>query len=77
MKMQSYRDRITVDSEVMLGKPIIKGTRITIQLILKKLSEDMSFEDILEAYPHLTRADILAALSYSADVVGQEELIAS
>lgn len=49
----------------MLGKPIVKGTRITVELILKKLSEGMSFEDLLEAYPHLTKDDILAALSYS------------
>lgn len=63
MSMQSYRDRITVDPEIMLGKPIIKGTRITVELILKKLSEGMSFENILEAYPHLTKDDILAAFS--------------
>jgi uncharacterized protein (DUF433 family) len=77
MNIQSYKERITVDPDIMLGKPIIKGTRITVELILKKLSEGMSFEDILKAYPHLTKDDILAALSYSADVVAQEELIAS
>jgi uncharacterized protein (DUF433 family) len=77
MNIQSYKERITVDPDIMLGKPIIKGTRITVELILKKLSEGMSFEDLLEAYPHLTKDDILAALSYSADVVAQEELIAS
>lgn len=77
MNIQSYKERITVDPDIMIGKPIIKGTRITVELILKKLSEGMSFEDILKAYPHLTKDDILAALSYSADVVAQEELIAS
>lgn len=77
MNVQSYKERITVDPDIMLGKPIIKGTRITVELILKKLSEGMSFEDLLEAYPHLTKDDILAALSYSADVVSQEEVIAS
>ncbi|HBR18055.1 MAG: antitoxin [Deltaproteobacteria bacterium RIFCSPLOWO2_12_FULL_43_16] len=61
----------------MLGKPIIKDTRITVELILKKLSEGLTVEDIIEAYPHLTKEDILAALSYSADVISQEELIAS
>lgn len=77
MNIQSYRDRITATPDIMLGKPIIKGTRITVELILKKLSEDMSFEELLKAYPHLTKDDILAALSYSADVVSQEELIVS
>jgi uncharacterized protein (DUF433 family) len=77
MKKQSYQDRITVDPEIMLGKPVIRGTRITVELILRKLSEGMSIEELLEAYPHLVRDDILAAISYSADVISQEELIAS
>ncbi|PIQ93214.1 MAG: antitoxin [Nitrospirae bacterium CG_4_10_14_0_8_um_filter_41_23] len=74
--MQHYRERIIVDPDIMLGRPVIKGTRITVDLILKKLSEGMTTEDLLEAYPHLTREDILAALSYSADVISQEEMIA-
>lgn len=73
----NYKDRITVDPEIMLGKPIIKGTRITVELILKKLSEGMTVEELLMAYPHLTKEDILAAISYSADVISQEELLAS
>jgi len=76
MHMQHYRERIIVDPDIMLGRPVIKGTRITVDLILKKLSEGMTTEDLLEAYPHLTREDILAALSYSADVISQEEMIA-
>lgn len=73
----NYKDRITVDPEIMLGKPIIKGTRITVELILKKLSEGMTIEELLMAYTHLTKEDILAAISYSADVISQEELLAS
>jgi uncharacterized protein (DUF433 family) len=72
-----YRKRITINPDIMLGKPIIKGTRITVELILKKLSEGMTLDDMLEAYPHLKREDILAALSYSADVISKEELIAT
>jgi len=75
--MNTYKERITVNPDIMLGKPIIKGTRITVELILRKLSEGMSLEELLEAYPHLTKDDIFAALSYSADVISQEELIAS
>ena len=72
----TYTDRIVSDPKIMLGKPVIKGTRITVELILKKLSEGMTIEELLEAYPHLTKEDILAVLSYSADVISREEIIA-
>jgi uncharacterized protein (DUF433 family) len=72
-----YRNRITSDPGIMLGKPIIKGTRITIELILRKLSEKNSVEKLLQSYPHLESADIYAALSYAADMLSKEELIAS
>ncbi len=71
-----YNKRIAVNPNIMLGKPIIKGTRITVELILKKLSEEMTPEQIIKAYPSLTREDITAALSYSVDVISKEELIA-
>lgn len=70
-----YKDRIRINPDFMLGKPIIKGTRITVELILRKLAEGASEGDLLEAYPHLEREDILAALSYSADVISKEEMI--
>jgi len=72
-----YRERITIDPNIVLGKPVIKGSRITVELILRKLSEGMTIDELLEAYPHLTKDDILAALSYSAEVISQEELIAT
>lgn len=72
----TYTDRIVSDQKIMLGKPVIKGTRITVELLLKKLSEEMSIDELLQAYPHLTKEDILAALSYSADVISREEIIA-
>ncbi len=72
-----YKERIISDPNIMLGKPIIKGTRITVELILKKLAEGMSYDELLNAYPHLTKEDIMAAISYSADVISQEEVIAS
>lgn len=77
MNINSYKDRIIANPEIMLGKPIIKGTRITVELILRKLSEGMTIEELLQAYPHLTKEDILATIAYSADVISQEELIAS
>ena len=51
----------------MLGKPVIRGTRIPVELILRKLSEGASEADLLDAYPHLTREDVQAAMRYTAD----------
>ena len=70
-----YTKKIISNPDVMLGKPIIKGTRITVELILRKMSEGMTIEELLESYPQLTSEDIFAAISYSADVIAREELI--
>jgi len=77
MKGNSYKDRIIVNPDIMLGKPIIKGTRITVELILSKLSDGITIEELLQAYPNLKKEDILACIAYSADVISKEELIAS
>ncbi len=71
-----YTKRIVSAPDIMLGKPVVKGTRITVELILRKMAEGMTIEELLEAYPHLTKDDVLAAVSYSADVISREELIA-
>ena len=71
----NYREKIVTDPEIMLGKPIIKGTRVTVELVLRKLSEGATEKELLEAYPDLQRTDIRAALSYSADVISKEEMI--
>ena len=60
-------DRIDVNPRVMLGKPVIRGTRIPVELIVRKLSEGASEADLLDAYPRLTREDIHAAIRYAAD----------
>ena len=72
-----YRTRIDSKPEVMCGKPVIRGTRIPVELLLRKLGEGQSIDDLLVAYPSLKREDILSTLSYSADVIGQEEVIAA
>jgi uncharacterized protein (DUF433 family) len=69
-----HGNRISIDPDAMLGKPTIKGTRVTVELILQNLSEGATAADILEAYPHLHHEDVLAALSCGADVVPHEEL---
>lgn len=55
-------DRIELNPKVMMGKPVIRGTRIPVELILRKLSEGATEDDLLDAYPRLTRADIQAAI---------------
>jgi uncharacterized protein (DUF433 family) len=57
--------RIIADPEVMMGKPVIEGTRITVELILTRLSEGRSVADILAEYPHLTQAQVRAAIDYA------------
>lgn len=68
-------DRIEVDPKVMLGKPVIRGTRIPVELLLRKLAEGATETDLLDAYPRLTREDIQAAIGYAADTLAHEETI--
>jgi uncharacterized protein (DUF433 family) len=72
-----YKDYIESNAAVMLGKPVVKGTRITVALILKKLSEGASPEDLIAAYPNLTLVSINAVLAYASDVVSNETVIAA
>ena len=58
---------IEVNPKIMMGKPVIKGTRITVEIILEKLSYGMTFSDILQAYPALSEEKIRAALAYAAE----------
>jgi uncharacterized protein (DUF433 family) len=69
------QERIEINPEVMLGKPVIRGTRITVELILRKLSEGATEADLLEAYPRLTRQDIHAALAYAASSLAHETIL--
>jgi uncharacterized protein (DUF433 family) len=68
-------DRIAIDAEVMQGKPVIRGTRITVDLLLRKLSEGATEAELLDAYPHLESEDIRAALAYAADAISHEEIV--
>jgi uncharacterized protein (DUF433 family) len=68
-------DRIEINPNVMMGKPVIRGTRLTVEMIVRKLSEGASEGDLLEAYPRLTQEDIRAALGYAADTLAHEETL--
>lgn len=66
--------RIEINPNIMMGKPVIKGTRITVECILDELSEGATFDDLLEAYPRLTHIDILAALRFAAQALKGESI---
>ena len=69
------KDRIEVNPDVMLGKPVILGTRIPVELIVRKLGEGATEADLLDAYPRLTQEDIRAALAYAADSLAHETIV--
>jgi uncharacterized protein (DUF433 family) len=64
-------DRIEINPKVMMGKPVIRGTRLTVELILRKLAEGASEAELLEAYPRLTLKDIQAAIRYAEQPVSK------
>ena len=68
-------DRIEINPKIMMGKPVIRGTRIPVELILRKISEGAKEKDLLDAYPKLTPKDIRAAVGYAADTLAHEETI--
>ena len=71
----THQQVIVRDPAIMLGKPVIAGTRITVEHIMRKLAGGFSVEDILAGYPHLTREQVLAALDYAANLIAHEVVI--
>jgi uncharacterized protein (DUF433 family) len=69
--------RIEVNPKVMQGKPVIRGTRIPVELILRKLAEGATENELIESYPHLSKEDIRAAIAYAADTLAHEETVLS
>ena len=68
-------DRIEINPRIALGKPVIRGTRIPVELILRKLSEGATEDELLDAYPRLTRDDIRATLAFAADTLANETIL--
>jgi uncharacterized protein (DUF433 family) len=71
-----WKDRIVVDPKVLVGKPIIKGTRISVEFILELLANGWTYDEILKEYPQLQKADILAAIQYSLEILKDEKTYA-
>ena len=68
-------EHIEINPQVMLGKPVIRGTRIPVELILRKLGEGATEAELLDAYPRLRQAYIQAALAYAADTLAHETIL--
>lgn len=71
-----WREHIVVDPDVLVGKPIVKGTRISVELLLDRFADGWGYDDILEAYPHLTREQVQAAVTFASELFKEEKYVA-
>ena len=76
MKREQLLERITIDPQIMVGKPTVRGLRITVEQILESLAGGISIEELLEDYPELQREDLQAALLYASEVIAKEKVYA-
>ena len=67
-------DRIVVDSKILTGKPVVRGTRISVELVVELLAAGGSHAQILASYPHLTEEDIRACLAYASELLHEEKV---
>jgi uncharacterized protein (DUF433 family) len=67
-------ERIVINPKIMDGKPIVKGTRITVEQVLKMLAQGLTTKEILKDYPHLSKEDVAAVLLYAAKVACEEDV---
>jgi uncharacterized protein (DUF433 family) len=69
-----WRERITVDPQILVGKPIIKGTRISVEFVIDLLAHGWTTDQILQEYDHLTLEDVRACLAYAGELVKEEKV---
>ena len=72
-----WRNHIVSNPDILVGKPAIKGTRISVELVLGWLAQGWTHEMVLESYPHITHEDILACLAFAADMMREEHYVAA
>lgn len=77
MTEERFLNRIVLDPKIMLGKPVIRGTRLTVEIIVEKIAYGETREEILKDYPFITEEDIRAALLYAAMRLAHEEVYAA
>ena len=70
----NWKDRIIIDPEILAGKPVIKGTRIAVELIIDLMANGWNYEKIFENYPQLKKEDVIAALRYAAETLKAEKV---
>lgn len=70
-----WRERIVCDPDILLGKPVVNGTRLSVELILGWLAQGWTQEMLIESYPQLSREDVLAALAYAAEMLREESYL--
>jgi uncharacterized protein (DUF433 family) len=69
-----YQERIVADPRILAGKPVVKGTRIAVDLVLEELAQNPAIDELLAAHPDLTRTDVQACLAYARAIVTGEEV---
>jgi uncharacterized protein (DUF433 family) len=74
VKGMDWRDRITVDPRILVGKPVVKGTRIAVEMVVDLLAAGWTHQQILDSYPTLTEADVRACLAYAREVLHSEKV---
>ena len=70
----NWQDRIVIDPKVLVGKPVIKGTRMAVEFVVDLLARGWSFQQVLQEYDHLTEADIRACLAYASEILKSEKV---
>ncbi len=71
--LNDWEERIVVDPKILAGKPVIRGTRLSVEFILGLLANDWSIQQVLDEYPQLKREDIIAVLKYATEMVKEEK----
>ncbi len=71
-----WRDRITIDPKILVGKPIIRGTRVSVELVVELLGRGYTPQQIVEQYDHITAEDIQACLAYAGEILKEERVYA-
>jgi uncharacterized protein (DUF433 family) len=74
VKGMDWRDRITVDPRILVGKPVVKGTRIAVEMVVDLLAAGWTHQQILDSYPTLTEEDVRACLAYASEVLHSEKV---
>jgi uncharacterized protein (DUF433 family) len=69
--------RIEIDPQIMRGKPVVRGTRVTVEQIVRECARGLTIAEVADQYPRLTQADVQAALAFATDYVGRGEIVAA